>query len=247
MFQKAKTYIEELRRSSYVMDAASSFAMPGRQNDFAGFQFQPEGSSEIVTTKTMVLGDRLPEILKLELLEGKWFAEETNDSLSIILNESALSLMNVDDPIGRRLTAVQQTPNGNVTLTFTIIGIVRDFNFQSFRDQITPLVIQSNENFGGALGYVMAKIKPGEIPNAIELAEAKWKEIFPDQPFKFTFLDQDINAKYAEDQRTGELFAVFSGLAIFVACIGLFALSLLYCQFENERNWNKKSTGSNCI
>ncbi len=123
-----KTYIDELKRSSEIVDAAGSFAVPGRQADFPGFQFQPEGSSEIVTTKSMVLGDGLPEMLGLELLEGKWFSEMTNDSLSIILSESAAQLMSVEDPIGRMLTAIQQTPNGNVTTTFTIIGIAKDFN-----------------------------------------------------------------------------------------------------------------------
>ncbi len=242
--QLAGTYIDELKRSSEIVEAAGSFAVPGRQSDFPGFQFQPEGSSEIVTTKAMVLGDGLAEMLGLELLEGKWFSEVTNDSLSVILNESAAKLMSVEDPIGRMLTAVQQTPNGNVTTTFTIIGIAKDFNFQSLRDEITPLVLQSNENFGGAIGYAMAKVRPGEIPKAIEFAENKWKELFPDQPFKYTFLDQDIYAQYEADQRTGKLFAVFSGLAIFVACIGLFALSSYTASLRTKEIGIRKVLGA---
>lgn len=242
--QTAKTYVEELKRSTPFADAAGTGSLPGRQEDFFGIQFQPEGSSEILTTKSMVLSDRMPEVLGLELLEGKWFAEGTNDSLNIILNESAVKVMGFDNPIGRKLNNIRQTPEGNISLDFTIIGIVKDFNFQSLRDQVTPLVIQNSSTFGGGMAYVMARVKPGQIQEAIETAEAKWRALAPEQPFKFTFLDQDINAKYEADQRTGKLFAVFSGLAIFVACIGLFALSAYTASLRTKEIGIRKVLGA---
>lgn len=192
----------------------------------------------------MVLSDRMPEVLGLELLEGKWFAEGTNDSLNIVLNESAVKVMGFDNPIGRKLNNIRQTPTGNISLEFTIIGIVKDFNFQSLRDQVIPLVIQNSSSFGGGMVYVMARVKPGQIQTAIETAEAKWRELAPEQPFKFTFLDQDINAKYEADQRTGKLFAVFSGLAIFVACIGLFALSAYTASLRTKEIGIRKVLGA---
>lgn len=242
--QLSKTYIEELKRSPEFVDASGTFSLPGRQNNFTGFQFRAEGSSEIVTTKSMVLSDRMAEVFGLELVEGKWFAEQTNDSLSVILNESAASLMGNDNIIDRKIIVVQQTPDGNVTQQFTIIGITKDFNFQSLRDQVTPLVIQSNELFGGGTGYVLARVKAGKINEAIQAAEAKWKELAPEQPFKFTFLDEDINTNYEADQRTGKLFAVFSGLAIFVACIGLFALSAYTASLRTKEIGIRKVLGA---
>lgn len=71
----------------------------------------------------------------------------------------------------------------------------------------------------------MARIKPNQLTAAIQSVESKWKELVPEQSFKYQFLDETLNQLYAAEQRTGKLFAVFSGLAIFVACIGLFALS----------------------
>ena len=242
--QIADTYVKELRRSPEFVDASGSFSLPGRQGDFFGIQFQPEGSSEILTTKSMVLSDRMPEVLGLELLEGRWFSEETNDSLSIVLNESSVKVMGFENPIGRKLDNIRQTQNGNVTLKFTIIGVVKDFNFQSLRDQVTPLVIQNNASFGGGMGYVMARVKPGLIPQAIEVAEAKWRELAPEQPFKFTFLDQDLITNYESDKRTGSLFAVFSGLAIFVACIGLFALSAYTASLRTKEIGIRKVLGA---
>ncbi|MFZ1807861.1 MAG: ABC transporter permease [Cyclobacteriaceae bacterium] len=242
--QTVKTYTEELRRSSPFVDAAGSNSVPGRLPDFFGVQFQPEGSSEILTTKSMILGDRTAELLGLELLEGRWFTEETNDSLSLILNESAVKVMGYKDPIGRKLKNIRQTPEGNVSLDFTVIGIMKDFNFQSLRDQVTPLVIQSASSFGGGIGYVMARVKPDRIQEAIQVAEAKWREVAPEQPFKFTFLDEDLKANYEADQRTGKLFAVFSGLAIFVACIGLFALSAYTASLRTKEIGIRKVLGA---
>lgn len=242
--QTAKTYVEELKRSPSFVDAAGTNAVPGNENNFFGIQFQPEGSSEILTTKSMVLSDRMPEVLGLELLQGRWFSDQTNDSLNIVLNESAVKVMGYENPVGMKLNNIRQTPTGNVSLDFTIIGVVKDFNFQSLRDQITPLVIQNSESFGGGIGNVMARVKPGQIQEAIQAAEAKWRELVPDQPFKFSFLDQDINARYATEQRTGKLFGVFSGLAIIVACIGLFALSAYTANLRTKEIGIRKVLGA---
>ncbi|HRK53270.1 MAG TPA: ABC transporter permease [Cyclobacteriaceae bacterium] len=242
--QTAKTYVEELRRSGSFVDVSGSGSLPGRQSDFFGIQFQPEGSSEILTTKSMVVSDRMPEILGLELLEGKWFYEDTNDSLTIVLNESAAKVMGYKDPIGRKLNNIRQTLQGNISLEFTVIGVVKDFNFQSLHDQVTPLVIQNTETFGGGMTYALARVKPGQIQEAIQMAESKWREIAPEQPFKFTFLDEDLKANYEADQRTGKLFAVFSGLAIFVACIGLFALSAYTASLRTKEIGIRKVLGA---
>ncbi|HNP94973.1 MAG TPA: FtsX-like permease family protein, partial [Cyclobacteriaceae bacterium] len=242
--QTAKTYVDELKRGEPFLDAAGSFAVPGREIDFFGIQFQPEGSSEILTTKSMVVDDEATALLGLELIEGRWFSEETNDSTSLILNEAAVKVMGLDNPIGRKLNNLQQTPQGNISITFTITGIVRDFNFQSLRDQITPLVIQSNEAYGRNMAYALAKVKGGQMQQAIESARSTWQKLAPEQPFKFTFLDEDINAKYAEEQRTGQLFAVFSGLAIFVACIGLFALSAYTASLRTKEIGIRKVLGA---
>lgn len=242
--QTINTYIEELRRTTPFVGVSGSGSLPGRALNFQGIQFQPEGSSEILTTKLMIVRDGLPEVLGLELAEGRWFSEETSDSLSIILNESAVKVMGYKNPIGRKLNNIRQTQDGNVSMDYTVIGIVKDFNFQSLHDQVTPLVVFSEESFGGGLGYVMARVKPGQTQEGIKVAEARWRELVPGQPFKFTFLDQDLNAKYKADQRTGKLFAIFSGLAIFVACIGLFALSAYTASLRTKEIGIRKVLGA---
>ncbi len=242
--QKMATLIEEVKRMPEVELAAGSFAMPAHEGDFFGIQFQPEGSSEILTTKTMIVADGLAETLGFELLEGRWFSKETNDSLSIMLNEAAVKVMGLEKPIGRKLIDIQDRPEGNISVPYVITGIVKDFNFISLRDKVTPLVIQSNEGFGGGNQYIVARIKAGQINSAIRSIEAKWKELVPEQSFKFSFLDQTIQAQYKSELQSGKLFAVFSVLAIFVACIGLFALSAYITTLRTKEIGVRKVLGA---
>jgi putative ABC transport system permease protein len=244
--QNLKTFVEELRNMPEVENAAIAFASPGQESDFFGVQFQPEGSSEILTTKSMVVADGVSETLGLEIVEGKGFSEDTNDSLYVLLNETAVKVMGITDPIGSKLMETQNTPDGNVTIARTVIGIVKDFNFISLRDEITPLVMQNTESFGANTGgqYVFARIKPNQTQSAIEAIEAKWKEIAPEQAFKFSFLDESLNQQYKEEQQTGRIFSIFSVLAIFVSCIGLFALSAYITSLRTKEIGVRKVLGA---
>jgi len=239
-----KTLVEEVRRLPEVEKAAGSFAIPGRENNFFGIQFQPEGSSEILTTKSMIIADDLGETLGFDLTEGRWFSEQTNDSLSVILNKSAMKVMDIENPIGQKLVNIQQGPQGNLAVTFTVVGVVEDFNFISLRDKVTPLVLQSNEAFGGGAQYVVTRIKPNQVQAAIQSIEQTWKKIAPEQPFKFSFLDQNLDQQYKSEQQAGKLFSAFSGLAAFVACIGLFALSAYITSLRTKEIGVRKVLGA---
>jgi putative ABC transport system permease protein len=243
--QKQNTFLEEIRRMPQIAKAAGSSAMPGKEDDYFGIQFQPEGSTEILTTKSMVIADGLEETLGFTLKEGRFFSEETADSLSIMLNESAVKVMGLENPIGRKLINIRQDNNGNrIEVFYTITGIVNDFNFISLKEEITPLVLLSNEAFGNGFAYVMARVKGGQIPEAIQSIEKLWKEVNPEQSFKFSFLDENINAQYEAEQKSGSLFAIFSGLAIFVSCIGLFALSAYITSLRTKEIGVRKVLGS---
>jgi putative ABC transport system permease protein len=95
--EKARTFIDELKRLPGVEYAASSFSLLGRQGDFFGAQYIPEGSSEILTTKSMGIDDEFAQAIGFEFTEGHGYSKETNDSLSIILNETAVKTLDIKD------------------------------------------------------------------------------------------------------------------------------------------------------
>jgi putative ABC transport system permease protein len=243
--QRVKTFIEEVRNLPEVLSAGGSFSRPGEESDYFGRQYQAEGSSEILTTKSTSINDGFAETLGFELKEGRWFSNEMTDSLNVIINETAVEVMNLTDPIGKKLTGFDQNQNGErVMRPYTIIGVVRDYNFISLREQVTPLTLHSNELNQGVVGFTFARIKAGQIQQAIASIENTWKKIAPEQGFKFSFLDQNLMAQYKAEQQTGKLFAVFSMLALFVACIGLFALSAYTASLRTKEIGIRKVLGA---
>lgn len=240
---QTQTFVDEVKRIPGVEHAGATFSLLGRQ-DFFGEQFIPEGSSEILTTKSMGIDDRFAETIGFEFINGHGYSEETNDSLSIILNETAVKTMEIKDPIGKKLKQIQRTPQGTVEVFFTIIGVVKDFNFQSLRDPITPLTIRSIESFGGGGAYVVAKVKGRDLRSVVENIEEKWKAIVPDQMFKFVFLDQNLMAQYEAEKQAGQVFAIFSTLAIIIACVGLFGLSAYTASLRTKEIGVRKVMGA---
>lgn len=246
---KTETFIEEIRLLSEVQSVAGTSSLVGNRDDVFGQQFQPEGSSEILTVKSMFADDDFAPLIGFQLRDGRFFAKEVNDSLHVLLNETAVKTMGLDDPIGRKLlnndlfrgNQQQEKPR-----YFTVVGIVKDFHFQSLRDEITPLVIYSYEAFGKRANnnYVAVRLKAGQYQQAISKIENIWKEIVPGQPFKYEFLDDNLNHGYAEEQRSGKVFAVFSGLAIIIACVGLFGLSAYTASLRTKEIGIRKVLGS---
>lgn len=240
---RVQTFVDRVKTLPDVTHAFTSFALLGRQGDYFGSQFLPEGSTEILTTKTMVIDDAFAQSIGFDIVQGNTFSEETQDSLSVMLNESALKTMDLSDPIGKRIALNQRTPQGVITTNLTIVGVVKDFNFQSLRDPVTPLVIRSNESFGGGAVYTYVKVS-GNLSNAIAGVEQLWKELAPEQPFKYLFLDQELQGLYEAEKRAGNIFAVFSGLAIIIACVGLFGLSAYTASLRTKEIGVRKVLGA---
>jgi putative ABC transport system permease protein len=226
--KKTHSFIEELRRMPEVKDVAGTSSRVGNRDDFFGERFQPQGSDEILTVKGMLMDDDFARMIGFELKDGRSFSKDVNDSLNILLNETAVKTLGLSDPIGRKLRSDGLGGNQRTTgMVYTVIGIVNDFNFQSLRDEITPLAIHSFEMFSQnpTVGFVSVKLKPGQTQTALAKIQSKWNEMAPSQPFQYEFLDENLAQGYAEEQRSGKVFGVFSGLAIIIACVGLYGLS----------------------
>ncbi|MDN5200159.1 ABC transporter permease [Fulvivirgaceae bacterium BMA10] len=229
--------IKKVGRASTMPGAASAF--------FFGIQFQPEGSSEVLTTKGMVMDDHFAETINFEMIDGRSFSEDFEDSLSIILNESAVKALGVKDPIGAKLVNTNNFGGQQQVITYTIIGIVKDFNFQSLRDEISPLVIMHpGENTPVNFGFIAVKVGPQDIEQTLAAIEDKWNQIAPEEPFKYTFFDEDLAANYRSEQNSGKIFGIFTVLAIVIACIGLFGLAAYTAQQRTKEIGVRKALGA---
>ena len=241
-----ETFIEEVRRLPDVESAATSFSLlgGGRAGDFFGELWTSPGSSEIHTTKSMAVDDNFSSMIGFQFVEGRSFSEDTNDSLAVILNETAVKTFGLQDPVGQKLTQTINTANGPIAVQFTIAGVVKDFNFQSLHDPITPLTIRSNESFNGVAAYAYARVKGKNLQSAVEGVQSLWQQMAPGQPFKYSFLDDNLNSQYEKEKRAGQIFSVFSALAILIACVGLFGLAAYTAQQRTKEIGIRKVVGA---
>jgi putative ABC transport system permease protein len=161
--------------------------------------------------------------MNLELIEGRSFSKEFNDSLSLIINESAVKEFKLENPIGTQL--YNPGDGDEPTRMFTVIGIVKDFHYNSFHDDIKSFVLWSDQGPFPFIGIICVKLKESNTANTLEHIENKWLEFVPDQPVSYTYLEDNIFNMYKNEQITSNIFGIFSLLAILIACVGLFGLA----------------------
>ncbi len=243
---KTKSFKNELRSIAGVENISSTSAVPGQQNYF-GVSWQPIGSKEPVTVRGIITDEQYQQALNLQMKEGRFFSTDfPTDSLSIVLNEKAVAEMGLKNPVGTRLTSPDGFYNSadGKTYMYTIIGVLRDFHFQSLHQSITPLVFTSAARFNDRNGFAAVRIKSDNFKNSVNAIEQKWKMFVQDRPFHYSFLDKTVAAQYLAEQTTQKIFTFFSSLAIFIACIGLLGLAAYATQQRTREIGIRKVLGA---
>jgi putative ABC transport system permease protein len=154
---------------------------------------------------------------KMQLASGRGFSEEMpSDSSAYLINEEAASQLGFNNPVGQlmEMPAIGRKAG-------PIIGVVRNFNFKSLHEKISPLYLMIQK---GWFNEFSVRIKTGQISNTLAIIKSKWSSIEPAYPFTYTFLDETFSNMYHSETRTATLVRIFSFLAIFIACLGLFGL-----------------------
>lgn len=218
--RQSESLQNQLRAIPGVTKVASGSTVPGGY--FYGIIYKQPGSEEAFTPKGFNADDHYFETMGINLLAGRFFGPEYNDSLCIIVNQRAVKALNLKDPIGAKLinNATPTTP-----VTYTIVGVVDDYNYESLHLDVSPLVINSTESSFAFQSVLVARIESNQFENAIASVQGVWKEVLPGEPFVYSFLDNRLAKMYESEQASGNLLTTFTFIAIIVACVGLFGLT----------------------
>jgi predicted permease len=183
----------------------------------------------------LAIDEHFEEVFKATLLDGHGYGENAQaDSVNIIVNETALKTMDMplESAVGTRITVWGDER--------TIIGVVKDFNFKPVQEPIGPMFL--NRNTWG--GYAIVRTLPGETENTIDALQQICKELNPNYPFEYSFVDQDIANLYQAEQRLGSLFNIFAVLAIVISCLGLYGLSAYLAERRTRELGIRKVLGA---
>ena len=188
--------------------------------------------SNLMITQVAIDKDFIPT-MKMQLIEGKNFSGMPSDSAHYILNETAVKEMGLKPPYAGQEISFHNWKG-------TIIGVVKDFNFKSLKEKISPLLFFSR--WKGNILHV--RTTASNAQQAIAAVEQQYKKYAGNSPFSYNFLDKNFEAQYEADQRAGTLFNVFAGIAIFISCLGLFGLATYTAQVKTKEIGIRKVLGA---
>jgi putative ABC transport system permease protein len=213
----------------------------GWRNDNPVFTTPTLEQKTAVSMQTWDVDEQYIPTLGMELVTGRNFSQQfPTDSSGVIINEAAARLLGFKDPIGKNLYFLNDISNKNDVSVLHVIGIVKDFNFSSLRQQVTPLVLLLDQHNGNTA----LRVSSNNMPNLVKMIEKKYKAMAPGEPFNYSFMDEDYNNLYRTEQRMGIIAITFSGLAILIACLGLFGLAAYAAEQRTKEIGIRKVLGA---
>jgi len=218
IYKNMNVFKTDLQNQNVIQSVSLMSGEPG--GFFDGYGFDVEGHSERWDARTEFADFEFVKTLGLRILAGRDFSAQfpTDSTSAVLINKTAATKLGwtPQQALGKW---IQNTVRDDAKRR--IIGVVEDFNFQSLKQNVEPLVIAPNVDRRVAL----IKLKPGNIEAGVALVEKAYKSVASAYPFEYSFLDEQFNDLYKKDIRQQTILSVFAMLAIFVACLGLFGLA----------------------
>ncbi|CAA9485027.1 MAG: Acidobacterial duplicated orphan permease (function unknown) [uncultured Segetibacter sp.] len=229
-----EAFISEMKNIPGVVNATS---MSGNiRNDVWGqsaLSWRGQEADRGYTFKSPLVSYHFIQTLGIELLQGRTFQKNIkNERRNIILNEAAVKMMDLKDPVGQSI----QWEEGSRT----IIGVVKDFHYGSLHNKIEPLIFRFDSNGGN----VLVKIKTGTEKSTLAQLKQFQAEFLPLYPFEFTFMDDDYRALYESESRIAVLSNYIAALAIIISCLGLFGLAAFTAERRRKEIGIRKVLGA---
>ena len=233
---KYKVFKEQALRMPGIGDVTRSAQAPfDIGGNTGGVDWDGKDPNVLPMFTQLSVGYDLAKTLKLKFVEGRDFSPAyATDSVGYILNEAALKKIGYKHPIGRRLTFWDKKG--------AIVGVVKDFHYNSLHLPIYPLIIRLAENEGW--GEALIRTKPGQTRQVLAGLERLCKELNPKFPFTYRFADEEYQKSYESEMVVQHLSNCFAGLAIFISCLGLLGLAMFTAEQRTKEFGIRKVLGA---
>lgn len=229
-----KTQIAQLANIESVSSAVDIPGTLSGQNVYL-IEGRPAADSHILST--IGVDYDFIETMGMEIVAGRAFSEQfPSDDSAVIINETAAREMGLEQPTAT--TLIVPNPEGNQS--GPVIGVVKDFHWESLHQEIRPMVIQVRD----FSRYIVVRIQANNTEQTVASLEDIWRTMTGGQPFEYSFVDEDFDNFHRQDQRLGEIFMSFSALAILIACLGLYGLASFTTEQRSKEIGVRKTLGA---
>jgi len=242
---QAEAFKQEALRIPGVLDIAGSNSVI-QGGFYYGVMFQAQEDSEIKTTRAITVDDDYIKTMGVEIVEGRGFHREFDDTWNLLINEATIREFGWTDPVGMKVKRIGDP--GEPVGDYTVVGIFKDFHYNSLHKDIDSFVLFSFENAPqqqqGIYPLLNVRFRPENTRSVLGSLEETWNKFAPQQPFSSYFLDDKLAELYHNEQTSGQIFGIFSVLAIVIASIGLFGLSAYTAELRTKEIGIRKVLGS---
>jgi putative ABC transport system permease protein len=200
--------------------------------------------TEMIMLHTQIVDEHFIDTYNMEIVRGRNFSKDfpSDPDQSIIINEAtARKLGWQEDALGKEIDALMSMTEMK---TYRVIGLIKDYHFLSLHEEIQPLVLYNASPYGGTYYRMSLRVSPENIQETIGFLRSTWREFDSQYPLEFVFLDDQYDALYRTEERLGQLFGIFTALAIIIGCLGLFGLSAYSAEQRTKEIGIRKVLGA---
>ncbi|MDX1912901.1 MAG: FtsX-like permease family protein [Saprospiraceae bacterium] len=248
----SETVQAEFSKIPGVRNVSVTSRVPGEWKTIPTVKLKPEGSNEEHKTAYFLgVDEAFFNTFDIELLQGQAFSG-SGDTSSVILNETAANLLGIETASGQAIEIPERAFEGTYSplrggkvFHARVVGIAKDFHYQTLREKIAPLVMAYQDNPVHRIDYFTSRVEAGDIPGTLEKMEAALLAIDPEHPLEYHFLDDQLALFYAEDARRQSMLVWAALAAIFIACMGLFGLATHAAERRTKEIGIRKVLGAN--
>jgi predicted permease len=234
-----RAFKNEIKQNPNVINVTAARRIPTNIGHINPVYWEGKGPEDYVTMTDASVDYDYFETLGMQIIQGRSFSEEyATDMENYVLNEEAARITELESPIGKMFSCWEAEG--------IIIGIVKNFHTSSLHTEIGPVIFTLSQRHGSHR-YIFAKIRPNDIPGTIGYLEKKAAEFAPNNLFEYTFLDDEFNRQYGNDQRRGEIYRAFTFLAIFISCLGLFGMASFTAEQRTKEIGIRKVLGASVM